>query len=102
MSYVLFLDDERLPVEEDSVVVRSFEEACDYVNLFGTPTHVDFDHDLGGFYTGMDFARWLVERALNGEGFVDTYAVHSQNPIGKANIEGFINNYLNYHIKETN
>ena len=96
MTYTLFLDDERFPVDDNSVIARSFEDACFYVESFGTPFHVDFDHDLGGVFTGMDFARWLVERDLKGEGFITTYAVHSQNPVGKANIEGFMNSYLKY------
>jgi len=95
MKYKLFLDDERYPVDDTSVVVRSYQEACQYVENYGTPSHVDFDHDLGGGPTGYDFAKWLIERALDGRGFPLTYSVHSQNPVGKQNIIGVMENYRN-------
>lgn len=48
--------------------------------------------------TGMDFAKWLVESDLDHNGSFlapefDFY-VHSQNPQGKANIEGLLRQYL--------
>lgn len=86
MAYTLFLDDERFPTDENSVIVRTFNEAVDYVNKHGTPNHVDFDHDLGFGRTGYHFAIWLCDRALDGDGFPGSYDVHSQNPIGRKKI----------------
>ena len=47
--------------------------------------------------TGFDFAKWLVEMDMDNiykfpENF--SFHVHSANPVGKANIEGYLNNYL--------
>lgn len=94
MTYTLFIDDERHPVNVDSVVARSYDKAVEYVKRNGTPKHVDFDHDLGDGKTGLDFAWWLIHRDIDGFGFPETYAVHSQNPIGKENIMKLMNNYM--------
>lgn len=90
MSYVLFIDDERFPTNESSVIVRSSAEAIQMLLQRGMPSHIDFDHDLGGDDTSIRFIWMMVDALENGtisipEGF--TFAVHSQNPVGKVNIE---------------
>lgn len=99
MTYDLFIDDERNPVDASCVVVRCFDDACRYVVNNGTPRRVDFDHDLGDGPTGYDFAKWLVDRDIEGHGFPESYAVHSQNPVGRDNINGLINSYLKFKIR---
>ena len=96
MTYTMFIDDERFPTSDESVVVRSYVEACMYVETNGTPQHVDFDHDLGFGPTGYDFAKWLVDRAIDGYGFPKSFDVHSQNPIGRRNIIDLMNGYLRF------
>lgn len=96
MTYTLFLDDERCPTDDSSVIVRSYNEAVAYVREHGTPDHVDFDHDLGEGRSGYDFAVWLCDRALDGGGFPATYDVHSQNPIGKRKIIDIMNDMYTY------
>ena len=99
MTYSLFLDDERHPVNDNCVVVRDYYQACGYVVKNGTPIHVDFDHDLGTGPTGYDFAKWLVDRSLDGHGFPQSFDVHSQNPIGRRNIIDLMNGYMQYCTK---
>ncbi len=94
MTYTLFLDDERFPVDAESVICRTFDQAVSYVECFGTPDHVDFDHDLGDGENGFHFANWLIDRALDGYGFPKSYAVHSQNPIGARNISSLMSAYM--------
>jgi hypothetical protein len=48
MAYKLFIDDERFPVTDDWVIVRSSKEAIDHVLAHGMPSEISFDHDLGG------------------------------------------------------
>lgn len=121
--YTLFIDDERFPIasyitfdevmeytavafgliadsREMTIVVRSYEEMEDVVEKFGTPTHVDFDHDLGEGLNGYDCARYFVGRYLDGLGFPDAWAIHSQNPIGRQNIDRLMNNLLEYKKSE--
>lgn len=85
MSYKLFIDDERFPVADDWVIVRSSTEAITAVLIRGMPVEISFDHDLGGNDTSRIFIMWMVDALLDEqitipEGF--TFSVHSQNPIG--------------------
>lgn len=95
----LFLDDERFPPADDNVwfIVRNYDEAVDFVETYGFPDFISFDHDLGpDEKTGADFAHYLVNRDLDNEDMPEgfTFYVHSQNPIGKTNIESLLNNYM--------
>lgn len=101
MTYRIFVDDERFPPQDQSdwVIARSFYDFKVLVMLHGFPSFVSFDHDLGdNVPTGMDIARWLVDEDLNCGGRAMpsnfNFYVHSQNPIGKANIEGLLCQYL--------
>lgn len=103
-TWKLFLDDEREPVGDGWTTCRSVSDAVAVVAMFGLPSYVSFDHDLGdgpapfGYdNTGMGFAHWMSDRILDGdaelpEGF--SYYVHSQNPIGAANIRNFMEKFL--------
>ncbi len=97
----LFLDDERFPPGdgEDWMIVRDVSEAQTYMLTLGCPPFISFDHDLGeDKETGFDLVKWMVERDLDCEGqfIVDgfQYYVHSQNPVGAANIRSLLDNYL--------
>lgn len=100
MTYRLFLDDEREPPEGAWVVVRSVEEAQAVIREKGFPRFVSFDHDLGRDLTGMDLARFLVELDLDHHTMPDGFQwyVHSQNPVGRDNINGYLNGYLRSRI----
>ena len=119
MKY-LFLDDERVPSDVTWVpigtgksfhesrgapweIVRSYDEAINWVLKNGIPNVISFDHDLGWDEqdrvigkTGYDFARWLVEYDLDTNTMpVDfSFTVHSMNPIGARNIKSLLDNYL--------
>lgn len=101
--YSLFIDDERFPPANDGrrwVIARDWEDVMMCLRQHGMPGYVSFDHDLGeDKHTGYDIAKFLVELDMGGDieyaipdGF--DYYVHSQNPVGKANIEHYIDNYL--------
>lgn len=116
----IYLDDVRTPIEQDWVIVRSYEEFISKVNEIGLQDIelISLDHDLGdsamsewhkNVYhnykldydnitekTGYDCAKWLVEQWLNGRPYVKVYT-HSANAIGSANIMGYINNYCHIH-----
>lgn len=98
MSYNLFIDDERFPPDNGKAwtVARSSEEAIHAVKMFGVPSFISFDHDLGGEDTSIVFIDWFIGQYLDGAitTFTQDYYVHSQNPIGRENIwarmDGFI------------
>ena len=101
----IFIDDLR-PLPDDSyILLRSYDEAVNYVKQNGIPSFISFDHDLGIdendnlLPSGYDFAKWLVEMDMeNLYTFPDDFSfyVHSANPVGKANIETYLNNYLKF------
>ena len=104
----MFLDDIRVPKNDYDVIVRSFEEAINFVNQNGIPTFISFDHDLGCdeigniLKSGYDFAKWLVDMDIeNIHKFPDnfTFDIHSANPIGKNNIKSILNNYLLFKVR---
>ena len=114
----LYLDDIRVPTEGDWQVVRSYDEFISHIHLHGLENYelISLDHDLGEgamveYYTnvkpnyelnyeripektGMDCARFLVAEAMNKKIQLPTVYVHSANPIGSANMMGYINNYF--------
>ena len=104
----LYLDDIRSPKDDFDVIVRSYDEAIDFVNKNGIPNYISFDHDLGCnengeiLRSGYDFAKWLVSMDIeNNYKFPDDFKfnVHSANPIGRNNIQSILNNYLQFKIK---
>lgn len=106
MTYTLFLDDERDPKDitwlpymfADWIIVRSVAEAKNYIEHFGMPYFISFDHDLGKqAETGYDLVKQLIAWDMdNTYTFPDNFAyrVHSKNPIGSANIKGLLSQYL--------
>ena len=119
----IYLDDVRTPhspnnewIEgiEEWTVVRSYDEFVEKVKEVGLENiHViSLDHDLGDYNnihekTGYDCAKWIVnhyydnyvteesrpEKKQSGIVFPAIYT-HSANPIGSANIMGYVNNFL--------
>jgi hypothetical protein len=106
----MFLDDERMPTDVTWnlidysgkwVIVRSFNEAMNWVLQNGVPSYISFDHDLGEMdghdsLSGYDFAKWLVEHDLDTGAIPGefNFAVHSKNPVGAQNIYMLLSNYM--------
>ena len=130
----LFLDDIRIPKdaiglvpsnmnqfywENDWDVVKNYSEFCDYIQKYGSPDFVSFDHDLADDHyndlfsdenwskndtdvvlkyddykekTGYECAKWLVDYSLENGLQLPDYVVHSANPVGKKNIESYLLN----------
>ena len=114
----LYLDDVRTPKDTDWEVVRSYDEFVAHIRLHGLENYelMSLDHDLGDtamneYYnnvhpnytldysnikekTGMDCAKFLVAESMTKGIPLPAIYVHSANPIGSANIMGYINNYF--------
>lgn len=93
----IFVDDCRSCPEEaknayPTITVRTFGSAIElirYFSLNGDKVIVDFDHDLGEEKTGYDIAKIIVAEQLP----IDSYCVHSANPVGRYNITQLLDNY---------
>ena len=99
--------------------VRNFWEFCNYIQKFGLPNFISFDHDLADEHyndlfsdknwssqdsdivlkydeysekTGYECAKWLVDWCLENSKKIPEFVVHSANPVGKKNIESYLNN----------
>lgn len=102
----MFIDDERFPISGDSdmVIARTPSAALAFMNFFGCPAFISFDHDLGlctktnQEMSAMEVVHFMIDRDLDtNQGFIPkdfTFYVHSQNPIGRENITGLLNSYL--------
>lgn len=115
LKYKMFLDDIRNPedvglVNDEYVIVRDYQVAVDYMEKFGCPDYITFDHDLGkeNAPTGYSVAKWMVSKDQDKKGkffpkdFM--YNVHSANPVGAENINKFMDNWfafkseMNYNV----
>lgn len=103
MTYRLFIDDERFPPDSDNLnwkIARDWDDVQAIIQAHGMPTMISFDHDLGDHtHTGYDIAKFLVELDMDNNPQYQLpeqfeFYVHSQNPIGKLNIESYLDNYL--------
>jgi hypothetical protein len=114
----LYLDDVRTPLAEDWIIARNYEQFVSQIRLLGLGNFevISLDHDLGDtamveYYTnvknnynlnyenilektGYDAAKFLVAESMTKEIPLPQIYIHSANPIGAANIMGYINNYL--------
>ena len=98
----LYVDDIRNPKDTTRqwTIARSYTEAVNWLEEFGVPKYMSFDHDLGDDGTGYDLANWMVEKDIDMHGrFIPNdfeFNVHSANPVGAENIESKLNNYMEF------
>ena len=114
----IYLDDIRTPLETDWIICRNYEEFVQKVSDTGLENIelISLDHDLGQTAireyfkntsknyiidydnihekTGYDCTKWIVNKSIEEEIDLPTITVHSANPVGSANMMGYINNYL--------
>ena len=98
--YTMYIDDIRTPKNNFDVIVRSSDEAMEYMIRNGCPNFVSWDHDLGGDDTSMKIVKAMIELDLdtNNEFIPENFKwnIHSANPVGAANIDGYLTSYMNH------
>lgn len=104
---------------DDWDLVTNYSEFCNHIQKNGLPEFISFDHDLSDEHyndlfsdenwikddndinlkydeykekTGYECAKWLVDWCLENEKQLPNFIVHSANPVGKKNIESYLNN----------
>lgn len=94
----LYIDDIRDPKGDFDHIARSSKDAIAIMSVDGCPDFISFDHDLGGEDTAMKVVKWMVEIDMDNRGkFIPQgfdFFVHSANPVGAANLSGYLNAYL--------
>ena len=101
--------------ENDWAIVRSYNEFVEWIQKNGLPDFVSFDHDLadvhytmdfskdltnqGSEKTGYDCAKWLGNFCIDKNQQVPKFIAHSQNPVGKMNIQGYLDNVIKFQNK---
>ena len=113
---ILWLDDYRNPndwmnyiknvfptiVKEpcEIVWVKSYDEFVKYINYYGLPDAIGFDHDLAdegpNEKTGYDAAKFLVYYCLDNNEDLPEFVSQSDNPAGRENILRLLNNFKKY------
>jgi len=93
--------------DNDWDVVRSYDKFVSWIVKNGLPDFISFDHDLADVHYTMDFsdkndggkektgyecAKWLVDYCMDQKLDIPSFIVHSQNPVGKANIQSYLLN----------
>jgi hypothetical protein len=98
--FKIFLDDIRIPLDENWIVIKSYVDFISFINShqWNLIQEISLDHDLGledeTERNGYDVAKWLVEYSLDNSCILPLIKVHSANPVGSKNIISLINGYL--------
>lgn len=101
ISRPIYLDDLRYPkTDEDWIVLRTSQEAVNFVKTNGMVDFISFDHDLGGDDTAIVFIKWLIDYDIDNDSKIIpsnfTWNVHSANPVGAKNIDGMLTSYMKF------
>jgi hypothetical protein len=133
MKTLLWLDDIRNPYEDNWLMfspienpnitwVKSYKEFTTWIEFFGLPDAICFDHDLGmevvlkarskGMSkrksrklkqqekTGYDCAKWLVDYCLDNKLDLPLYNIQSANPVGKENIDRLLKQFKKHNYEK--
>ena len=77
--------------------VKNFDEFKEYIDKYGLPRVICFDHDLGetgkNERNGLTCAIYLIEYCLNNNLDIPKYCCQTSNPVGKQNISSLLDNY---------
>lgn len=80
--------------------VKNFDEFKEYIDSYGLPRVICFDHDLGetgeNERNGLTCAKYLVEYCMEHNLDIPEYCCQTSNPVGKENISLFLNNYIKF------
>ena len=105
-----FIDQKMRDLDVEIVWVKNYQEFKSWIEANKLPEFISFDHDLADIHydevedwedyykledremTGYDAALFLVEYCDKNYLRLPNYWVHSQNPIGKLNINHYLEN----------
>ena len=109
MKTLIWLDDIRDPAdvrmdwlayspigrEAEVIWLKNYSQFKDWILKNGLPDAICFDHDLGeDTPSGYECAKWLVNYCLDNRVPSPLWSSQSANPVGKANINRLLRNFL--------
>lgn len=128
--YNLYLDDIREPqdafyytgdykyLELDWIVVRSYDKFVEYIDAYGLPELVSFDHDLADEHynylktqddvnyssynekTGYECVKWLCDYCMDNNKTLPECLYHTKNLIGEINMRTYVGNFKKFTVKK--
>ena len=97
----IWLDDKRPMPWNFDMHVFTAKEAVDCLVTYNV-THISLDHDLGDkelVGDGYQVAKWIEEKAFLNKIKRFTWALHTQNPVGEANMRAALTKADEYWTK---
>ncbi|WP_300436537.1 cyclic-phosphate processing receiver domain-containing protein [Christiangramia sp.] len=80
--------------------LKNYSQFKNWILENGLPDGICFDHDLGeNTPSGYECAKWLVNFCLDNNVPPPVWSSQSANPVGKANINRLLRNFLNSREK---
>lgn len=89
-------------LKESWVIVRSYNEFCDFIKLNEMPDLISLDHDLGDIEipdserTGKDCLQFLIDYVMDNNLEIPNILVHSSNVPGSIRIQGLYDSYKKF------
>lgn len=108
--HILWLDDERNPfnkiwtdwlhenlildwVRAEITWVKRYSQFAMYIEEWGVPDVICFDHDLGEEKTGYDCVKYLCYYCDENDEELPIIVYQTNNPVGKENMRKYIENF---------
>lgn len=90
--------------EVDIHWVKNFYEFYTWIEKYGVPNIVCFDHDLGDTgadeKTGYHCAIYLVDYCEESKLDIPEYHIQSSNPVGREKIDSLMRSYHKFYLSE--
>ena len=94
----LFLDDLRQPPDMTWTLVRTTDEAIQWIQANGCPNCISFDFYLANGEDSLPLVKWLITQDQEQQGkFLPpdfTFELHSNSPAGRAKLRYLLETYL--------
>lgn len=92
-------------LKESWIIVRSYDEFCEFIKTNELPELISFDHDLADYEiegdkdserTGKDCLQFLIDFIMDNNLEIPNILVHSSNTPGSIRIQGLYDSYKKF------
>lgn len=91
---------------EKWIIVRSYDEFCNFIKSNKLPTLVSLDHDLADYEfeddteserDGKDCLQFMIDHIMDNDLEIPNILVHSSNTPGRVRIQGLYDSFVKFH-----